>query len=408
MEILTVIYLLYMFVSLYFFSLFLLIYLRNRHNLFEVPELKKHFSISVVIPAYNEGKNIIETVDAVMKSDYDNILEIILINDGSKDDTLQFMREMELKYSTKIKVLDKENSGKADSINQALKIVQGELVAIIDSDSFPKEDAFSKTVGFFEDDLVGCATIPILSRRNTKFLDKIHTVYQILVASNRKFLEKVDGIFVTPGPFALYRKKALDDIGGFDPKNITEDIEATWHLASKGWKRKMCLASHVTTLLPNKLGAFFRQRVRWTIGGFQTVIKYRKEVLKGNVVGYFILPFFAFSIFLGFFTLALLFYLFVKRFISSYILMEASYLTSSSLFSLANINLFPSIIIILSLLLILFATIFSVITIRILEKQIIHRKNLWFLILYITFMSIIPPLTFITAIFKFAKKDVKW
>ena len=407
MDIITTIYLFYIFFSLYFLCLFVLIYLKNKHSLFEVPKLKKHFSISVIIPAYNEGKNILETVNAVMKSDYDNIKEIILVNDGSTDDTLKYMKEISKKFSL-VKVIDKENSGKADSINQALKIARGELVAVIDSDSFPKHDAFSKTVGFFEDDLVGVVTIPILSRRNKKFLDKIHTIYQVLVASNRKFLEKIDGIFVTPGPFALYRRKALLEITGFDVGNITEDIEATWHLASRGWKRKMCLATNATTILPNTLGKFFRQRVRWTIGGFQTMIKYRKEFFKGNIVGYFILPFFAFSVFLGLFTLGLFGYLFLKRFIGGYILLQSSYLTSTSLFSLTNINFFPSIIIILGVIIMVITGIFSAIMILMIEKEIVHKKNIWFLIAYVLFMCVIPPVVFVTAIFKFLKKDIKW
>lgn len=407
MDSITIIYLLYLFFSLYFLCLFVLIYIKNRHNLFEVPKLKKHFSISVIVPAYNEGKNILETVNAIIQSSYDNILEIILVNDGSKDDTLEYMKEAKKKFRI-VKIIDKQNSGKANSINQALKIAKGELIAVIDSDSFPKKDAFSKTVGFFEDDLVGVATIPILSRRNKKFLDKVHTVYQVLVASNRKFLEKIDGIFVTPGPFALYRKKALIEIGGFDAKNITEDIEATWNLASHGWKRKMCLDTNATTLLPNTLGAFFRQRVRWTIGGIQTLIKYRKQFLRGNIVGYFILPFFAFSIFLGVFTLGLFLYLLMRRFITGYVLLQSSYLSGSALFSLANMNFFPSIILILGLIVTVLTGIFSAVTILMLEKKLVHKRNLLFLVAYVLFICVIPPAVFVTAIFKFLKKDIKW
>jgi biofilm PGA synthesis N-glycosyltransferase PgaC len=407
MEGLTGIYFFYIFFSLYFFCLFLLIYLKNKHSLFEIPPLKRHFSISVIIPAYNEGKNIVETVEAVMKTTYDKIIEIILVNDGSKDDTLKYMKELKKVFKI-IKIIDKENSGKADSINQALKIARGELIAVIDSDSFPRADAFSKTVGFFEDDLVGVATIPILSRRNKTFLDKIHTVYQILVASNRKFLEKIDAIFVTPGPFALYRKTALEDIGGFDTKNITEDIEATWHLATKGWKRKMCLMSNVTTILPNKLKGFFKQRVRWTIGGFQTCIKYRKELFRGNAVGYFILPFFGFGILLGIFTLFLGTYLLSKKAISAYIFLQASYLTNTNFFSATNINIFPSVILLVSIIMLLMSAIFSVVTIRLLEKKIVHRKNFLFLLCYVLFFTLISPVVFITAIFKFVRKDIKW
>jgi biofilm PGA synthesis N-glycosyltransferase PgaC len=387
--------------------LFFLIYRKNKSNFFDVPELKKHFSISVIVPAYNEGRTIEETVEAILRSDYDNIKEIILVNDGSKDDTLKYMNSLAERFPI-VKVLDKQNSGKADSINQAIKIARGELIAVIDADSFPSRDAFSKTVGFFEDKLVGVATIPILSRRSEKFLDKIHSLYQILVASNRKLLEKIDGIFVTPGPFALYRKKALKEIGGFDTNNLTEDVEATWHLASKGWKRKMCMATSVTTLLPNKFKAFFRQRVRWTLGGFQTIQKYKKELFNKNIVGYFILPFSAMSIILGFFTLLLVAYLAIRRIITFFIVLNSAIISNTELLQPFSINLIPSVFFFYFILIVIFSGIFSLCLALLLEKKILHRRNLLFLLEYVLFFSIVPVLVFITAIFKFVKKDFKW
>ncbi len=407
MEWITIVYLIYIFIAFYFFSLFFLIYIRNRKTLFNYPPIQKHFSISAIVPCWNEGRNVLETVKAIMKTDYDNLKEIILVNDGSTDNTLEYMLKAKKQFKI-IKILNKENSGKADSINQALKIAKGELVAIIDADSFPKSDVFSKLVGYFEDSKIGVVTVPHLSRRKENFLDRVHTYYQILVATNRKFLEILDGVYVTPGPMSLYRKKALEDIGGFDTENITEDIEATWHLAKNGWKRKMCLATTTTTLLPNTLKKFFNQRVRWSIGGLQTAAKYKKEFFKSNMVSYFILPYFILSIFLGIFAIFFFLFLFGKRIFESYIFFNSIYITNGSFFSLFEFNFFPHIIFILSIFLIIITSIFSLLMLMMLEENFLKTKNIKFFFVYLIFLGIIQSVIFITAIFKFIKKDIKW
>ena len=88
-ETLTIVYLVYMFIALYFLCLFTLTFVQNRKEMFSIPELKKKYSVSVLIPAFNEEESIEGTVMSVLSSDYKNIKEIIIINDGSTDNTLK-------------------------------------------------------------------------------------------------------------------------------------------------------------------------------------------------------------------------------------------------------------------------------------------------------------------------------
>ena len=101
MEALTIVYLAYMFIGLYLMSFFIIVYLRNRKNIFEYPKAKKHYKISIIIPAYNEEDTIEETIKAVFNSDY-NLYEVIVVNDGSKDRTAEIVRNLTKKY-TKLK-----------------------------------------------------------------------------------------------------------------------------------------------------------------------------------------------------------------------------------------------------------------------------------------------------------------
>src|SRR3989304_4801442 len=102
-EILTIVYLVYMFIALYFLCLFTLTFVQNRKEMFSIPELKKKYSVSVLIPAYNEENSIKGTVEAVLKSDYGNLVEVIILNDGSTDNTLKIVNELGKKYS-KVKI----------------------------------------------------------------------------------------------------------------------------------------------------------------------------------------------------------------------------------------------------------------------------------------------------------------
>ena len=152
MEAITVIYLVLMFIALYMFSFFIMLTIRNRKELFSYPQPKKIYSITILIPAYNEEESIEDTIEHVINLDYPkNKLEVIVINDGSRDKTKNIIEKLRKKYSN-LKLLDKENSGKADSLNQGIKIARGELIAVVDSDSFPSKESLKKLTGYFDDE----------------------------------------------------------------------------------------------------------------------------------------------------------------------------------------------------------------------------------------------------------------
>ncbi len=94
MKLLPIIYLVYMFISLYFLLFYLLVYLRNRKTILTMPKTSKVFSVSVLIPAHNEEKTIEDTLNAVLKTDYTGLKEVIVINDGSRDRTAEIVRKL--------------------------------------------------------------------------------------------------------------------------------------------------------------------------------------------------------------------------------------------------------------------------------------------------------------------------
>ncbi len=407
-KILPFVYLGYMFISVYFLSFYFLLYLRNRHLLWTTPKLEKRYSVSVLIPAYNEEDSIKATVKHVLDSDYDNIKEILILNDGSTDKTREVAEKLAKQYSI-VRVINKKNSGKADSLNYGIKLAKAELVAVVDADSYPRKDAIRKLVGYFSDEKVGAATCPILVRNKNRFFEKLQAIEYAAIAITRKLLEAVDAIYVTPGPLALYRKKALQDIKGFDTNNLTEDIEITWHLTAAGWKRKMCLTTKVTTSVPSKFRLWFRQRKRWSVGGMQTVWKYKHHFFKRDtMIGHFILPFFVLSTFLGIVGLSIFTYLILSRIIKQYFLVQFSFVAQTAVVSLDRFYFTPSILNYLGIILFLMGSIFTFFVLMLMKEDIFKRQNIFVLLMYLTVYLAIYPFIMVAAIIKWIKKDMKW
>jgi cellulose synthase/poly-beta-1,6-N-acetylglucosamine synthase-like glycosyltransferase len=406
METLPIIYLGYMFISIYFLSLFLSLYLKNRKELFDYPETKKKYTISVLVPAYNEEKTIENTIKSIFSSAY-SVKELIVLNDGSKDDTGKIVKKLLKKYPA-LKLINKENSGKGDSLNQGLKIAKGELVAVVDADSYPANNSFGKMIGFFDDSSVGAATCVFVPRNRNNFLEKLQVIEYNVIAFTRKLLGYVDAIYVTPGPLALYRKSALEKIGGFSTKNMTEDIEATWHLAYEGYKRKMCLATYATTTVPNKFKPWYKQRRRWNIGGLQCISQYKGCFLKKGMLGFFILPFFVMQLFLGLIGLTIFFYLITTRIISNYIFAKYSIDVGTPLVTMNDFFITPSFLNYLGVILFIAGTVFTIMLLVVMKEKILRKQNIFNMFFYFIFYLSIYPFIMIAAIYHFFKGTGTW
>ena len=312
-----------------------------------------------------------------------------------------------LKYP-KLKLINKPNSGKADSLNQGIKIAESELVAVVDADSYPAKDSFKKLVGYFDDDKLGAVTCSIIPRNREGFFERLQTIEYYVIAFSRKLLEYIDAIYVTPGPLTVYRKEALLKIGGFDTKNLTEDIEATWHLTYMGYKRKMCLATHVTTTVPNKLKAWYKQRRRWSTGGLQCQSKYKKYFLKNGMLGFFILPFFFLQLFLGLLGLSIFVYLITTRFIRDYLFVKYSISAGTPIITMNEFFITPSFLNYLGIILFVFGTLFTILMLYIMKSGVLAKQNIFNISFYLLFYLSVYPFIMITALYNFFMGTGKW
>lgn len=372
-----------------------------------VPKIRKKYTVSVMIAAHNEQDTIRSTVETVLKSDYENLIEVIIIANACTDNTLKIANELSKKYD-KVKVLTSDIPSKANALNQALKIARGELVAVVDADSYPDSHAISSMVGFFEDQKVGATTTRILVKNPSTFLQKMQAIEYKVIAFTRMLLGFLDSIYVTPGPMALYRKSALNKIGGFDLKNMTEDIEITWHLLHAGFKVKMSFVAKSTSVAPDTLKKWFKQRIRWNIGGYQCLAKYKNTWFRKGMLGLFIMPFFSVSLILGVFGLGVLAYRTGRNFLVSYLSTKYSLAAQTAILRAQDINLNPSVLNFLGLVLFVLGLIFVFYALKYINYNIKEKENFFSVLFYSIVYILLRPIVLVISLFKYFTGNYSW
>jgi cellulose synthase/poly-beta-1,6-N-acetylglucosamine synthase-like glycosyltransferase len=409
METLTVIYLVYIFIAFYFLFLFILIYIQNKKYIFYYPKPNKDYSLSIVIPCYNEGKTIEETVKSVLNAGYKNLKKVIVVDDCSKDNSYEIIKKLEKKYPLVMAVQTPKNTGNAaGSKNYGARFVNTELIGFTDGDSYIERGSMNKMVGFFNDEKVGSVTSSVLVHNRDSFIEKVQSIEYKVIKFSRKLLEFIDSIYVTPGPLGIFRKSAFDKIGGFDVNNLTEDIEITWHLQTEGYKVRMSVLARAYTVAPSKIKDWMKQRNRWNIGGLQTIGKYRKNWFKKGMLGNFILPFFVFSWVIGLFGL----FVFVYRFLSGFILKlfstTYSVETQTALFRFNDINLTPNILVFFGLIIFFLGLWFTFVALSNMKESNHKRENVFVIGFYMLFYVLAYPIILISSGYKFLRGYRKW
>jgi cellulose synthase/poly-beta-1,6-N-acetylglucosamine synthase-like glycosyltransferase len=406
MELLPIIYLGYMFIAVYFLFVYILLYITNKKELFSGPKAEKSYSISVLVPAFNEEKTIEDTIKTIFRITYP-VKEIIVINDGSTDGTKEIVEALTKKFP-KLKIINKSNSGKADSVNAGIKIAKGEIVVVVDADSYPAEDSFGKMAGYFNNEKVAAVTCSCFPKNKDKFIERLQDMEYRVIAFTRKLLGYVDAIWVTPGSLTMYRKAALKEIGGFDKDNITEDIEVAWNLAKHGYNREMCISTYVTTTVPNKFISWYKQRRRWNLGGLQCMRKYRKDYFRHGMLGAFILPFFTVQLFLGLLGLGIGVYVLARRLFRDFLFAKYSFDVGTPILTLNNLFITPSFLNYLGLVIFIAGLIFTLLVLGIMKPFAFKKHNPLYLLFYLVVYLSTYPLIMISAIYNFIKKKYEW
>lgn len=244
------------------------------------PILQKWPMVSIVIPAFNRGDSLRLCLQKVLQIEYPGKLEIFVVNDASTDNAREVLNEFKGKG---IRIFHNEkNKGKARTLNDTIPKTKGKFIAVMDGDSFPEKDILLKTIPrFYEKENIGAVTTLVRVNNPHGILEKIQELeYFLSFGIHNTVLSAHDGIYVTPGPFTVYTRDAMDKVGGYDEENITEDMEITFHLHAAGYSVVLEPEARVYTDVPDTMYKLWRQRKRWSFGSWQTMFKYRADLFK--------------------------------------------------------------------------------------------------------------------------------
>ena len=248
--------------------------------------------VAVLIPAYNEETVIVRTIRSVMMSNYKN-LRIIVIDDGSKDRTLEVATEAYPKdvESGRLVVLTKPNGGKAEALNFALEHLDEEIYIGIDADGVIAHDAIGRLVCHFANPKIGAVA------GNAKVGNRVNlwTRWQALeyiTSQNfeRRALDLFDVVMVVPGAIGAWRTAAVQDGGGYHSNTVAEDADLTMNLLEQGYSVIYEDQALAFTEAPVNADGLMRQRFRWSFGILQAVFKHRGAITKRRAMGLFALP----------------------------------------------------------------------------------------------------------------------
>lgn len=254
-------------------------------------QLASYPGITILIAAYNEAASIQDTLVSISVQDYPGELQVIVINDGSRDETADIVREAQLKFPW-LTLLDlKQNAGKAHALNEGLKLAQHDLVITVDADSYLHRVALIHIVERYLADPPNtravAGTILVRNSRENLLTKTQEWDYFLGIAATKRMQSLYQGTLVAQGAFSIYDRHALIEVGGW-PECVGEDIVLTWALLNAGHRVGYCEDACLFTNAPTTLKLFVKQRQRWARGMIEAFIKHPRILIKPRLSTFFI------------------------------------------------------------------------------------------------------------------------
>jgi len=231
--------------------------------------------ITIIVPAYNEGKIIQTAIRSLLEIDYPHY-EVLVVDDGSTDDTYQRAREM-VHVSDKcvVTVLTKANGGKANALNTGMARAKGDFILCMDGDTRLSPNTLRDCIRHFDDPKIGAVAgnVKVVNRDN--LLTRVQALeYVEGLALSRKAQSYTRVVNIIPGPLGMFRKSAVWQVRGYDDDTFAEDCDLTLKLLFEGWHIIYEPRAIAWVETPSHMIDLLKQRYRWTRGILQAIKKH--------------------------------------------------------------------------------------------------------------------------------------
>ncbi|MCP4307802.1 MAG: glycosyltransferase family 2 protein [bacterium] len=251
--------------------------------------------VSVLIPAFQEGENLVASVESILALDYPD-LELIVVDDGSTDDTFEIASRFAGRHrNAVVKVFRQPNGGKWSALNLAFQHANAEFVLCVDADSRLSRTALKWLMRQMSDpDINGvCGQVRVRNRQS--LVTRLQALEYVLTNASFRMAQSLTGtVLVVSGPIGLYRRAALEDVafqllaraatqepdqfGPISGSTFAEDFETSLWVLALGGRIVYEPRAHAYTRAPDRVSTLLNQRYRWLRGGFQVVEVYRRSM----------------------------------------------------------------------------------------------------------------------------------
>jgi biofilm PGA synthesis N-glycosyltransferase PgaC len=261
--------------------------LMDRRPIFKAPAASTYPAVSVLIAAYNEEGSIASTLQSVLNQDYPSGLEVIVIDDGSKDRTAQIVsqvmsRNEDPAIRIKLKSLP-QNRGKANALNAGLKLASHDYIVTLDADSYLHANSLFNLVThmiYSPVDTGAVAGCVLVRNSRANLLTKLQEWdYFHGISVVKRIQSLYQGTLVAQGAYSIFRRSVFRELGGWSD-TMGEDIVLTWGMHSRRFRVGFAENAIVFTNVPETYGKFFKQRRRWARGLVEAFIQHPEVIMK--------------------------------------------------------------------------------------------------------------------------------
>ncbi|MBS1267009.1 MAG: Glycosyltransferase [Candidatus Woesearchaeota archaeon] len=271
-------FILFLFILFLFISYFLSLFKKKQFKQLKEP-------VSIIIPMFNEEKRIKNCLNSIIHSGFPvKLMQIMLIDDGSTDSSQKIVNEfIKSRKDINVSLIKQEHKGKVQALNKGVSNAKHDLIVTIDADTIIKPGAISSMISPLSRKDIGATNGVSLVLNPKTILEIFQSVEYKLNSLIRISLTRLfdNGIWFF-GAAAAYKKKVLQQIGGFSSQTLTEDMDISLKLYNAGYKIYTAENAICFSDSPRTLKKLFAQRTRWWFGVLSALVKNRNSLKKAN------------------------------------------------------------------------------------------------------------------------------
>jgi len=248
--------------------------------------------VSVLVAAYNEERVIASTIRHLLDSDYPAEVQVVVVDDGSKDGTAAVVEAIAAS-EPRVFFLRQPNGGKASALQRALSAATHDTIIMIDADTMVAPDGIRNLVAPLADAKVGAVSGHVRVGNTRRWLGRFQDLeYVTAFEIDRRAQDFLGCIIVAPGALSAFRRRALDEAGPITNDTLAEDTDLTLQLHRLGWKVVFAPRAYADTEAPESVKALLSQRFRWAFGTLQCLWKHGDLTFAqgSGWLGWFALP----------------------------------------------------------------------------------------------------------------------